>query len=46
MGGAKTDLKLIDENGLRLDGRSPNELRPIKIQTDSILALFSGSLPM
>ncbi len=42
MGGAKTDLKLIDENGLRIDGRSPNELRPIKIQTD-VLENADGS---
>lgn len=27
-----TDIRLIDENGLRPDGRKPDEMRPIKIE--------------
>lgn len=29
--GMKADFKLIDDNGLRIDGRLPNQLRPIKM---------------
>ncbi len=32
MGGMETDIKFIDENGLRIDGRKPDQLRPIKIE--------------
>lgn len=42
MGGAKTDIKLIDENGLRFDGRRPDELRPIRIEAN-ILKRADGS---
>jgi exosome complex component RRP41 len=40
--GTASDIKLIDEKGLRIDGRSPEELRPIKIETD-ILNRADGS---
>jgi len=42
MGGATTDIKLIDENGLRVDGRKADELRPIKIEAN-ILKRADGS---
>ncbi len=32
--GTASDIKLIAENGLRLDGRGLDELRPIKIETN------------
>ena len=32
--GTASDIKLIDENNIRLDGRGPDELRPIKIETN------------
>jgi len=35
-------IKLIDENGLRVDGRRTNELRPIKIEVD-VLSNADGS---
>jgi len=40
--GGKSDIKLIDENGLRIDGRKFNELRPIKIEA-GILKRADGS---
>ena len=40
--GTVSDIKLIDEKGLRIDGRSPDELRPIKIETD-VLNRADGS---
>lgn len=40
--GTPSDKKLINENGLRLDGRGDEELRPIKISTD-ILERADGS---
>ncbi len=40
--GTKSDKKLFDKNGLRLDGRSPEDLRPIKIETD-VLDRADGS---
>lgn len=42
MGGAPTDLKLIDERGLRLDGRRPDEMRPLKIEA-GVLNKADGS---
>lgn len=42
MGGTPTDIKLIDENGLRVDGRRPDELRPIKIEA-GVLKRADGS---
>ena len=30
--GMKSDIVLIDDNGLRIDGRLPNQLRPIKME--------------
>ncbi|MGP6207046.1 exosome complex exonuclease Rrp41 [Cuniculiplasma sp. SKW3] len=40
--GTPSNVKLIDENGLRLDGRGDEELRPIKITTD-VLERADGS---
>jgi exosome complex component RRP41 len=40
--GTTSDIKLINEDGLRLDGRSADELRPMKIETD-VLARADGS---
>jgi len=40
--GGNSDIKLIDENGLRLDGRKANELRPIKIEA-GVLKRADGS---
>jgi len=42
MGGATTDLKLINEKGLRIDGRRPDELRPLKIEA-GVLKRADGS---
>lgn len=42
MGGTPTDLKLIDENGRRIDGRMPDELRPLKIEA-GVLKRADGS---
>jgi len=42
MGGAPTDLKLINENGVRMDGRKFDELRPIKIEA-GVLKRADGS---
>jgi exosome complex component RRP41 len=36
MGGTPTDLKLIDENGLRIDGRRPDEMRPLRIEAGAL----------
>ncbi|NPA74980.1 MAG: exosome complex exonuclease Rrp41 [Euryarchaeota archaeon] len=30
--GMKADFKLIDDNGLRIDGRLPNQLRPLRME--------------
>lgn len=40
--GTASDIKLIDKNGLRLDGRSATELRPLKIETN-VLNRADGS---
>ncbi len=40
--GMQSDIKLIDENGLRIDGRRPDELRPIKIEV-GVLNRADGS---
>lgn len=42
MGGTPTDLKLIDENGRRLDGRRPDEMRPLRIEA-GVLKRADGS---
>ncbi len=42
MSGMKSDIKLIDENGRRIDGRLSNELRPIKIEA-GVLERADGS---
>jgi exosome complex component RRP41 len=40
--GMKSDIKLLDENGLRIDGRRPDELRPVKIEA-GVLKRADGS---
>jgi exosome complex component RRP41 len=40
--GGNSDIKMIDENGLRLDGRKFNELRPINIEA-GVLNKADGS---
>ncbi len=40
--GMKMDIELIDKNGLRIDGRKPEELRPIKIEA-GVLKRADGS---
>ena len=40
--GTASEIKLIDEKGLRLDGRALDELRPIKIETN-VLNRADGS---
>lgn len=40
--GMESDVKLMDEKGLRLDGRRPEELRPIKIEA-GVLKRADGS---
>lgn len=42
MSSMKTDIKLIDENGLRRDGRKLDELRPIKLEV-GVLERADGS---
>jgi exosome complex component RRP41 len=42
MGGTPTDLKLIDENGRRIDGRLPSEMRPLRIEA-GVLKRADGS---
>ena len=40
--GMKSDIRLIDDNGLRIDGRLPNQLRPIKMEV-GVLQRADGS---
>ncbi len=40
--GMKSDIRLIDDNGLRIDGRLPNQLRPIKMEV-GVLKRADGS---
>ena len=42
MGGTPTNLKLINENGLRIDGRRPDQMRPLKIEA-GVLKRADGS---
>ncbi len=42
MGGVSSELRLIDENGLRHDGRRPEELRPIRMEV-GVLNNANGS---
>ncbi len=42
MGGTTTDIKLLDENGRRVDGRKPEEMRPLKIEA-GVLKRADGS---
>ena len=41
--GIKSDIRLIDDNGLRIDGRLPNQLRPIKMEV-GVLERADGCL--
>lgn len=40
--GIKSEIRLIDDNGLRIDGRLPNQLRPIKMEV-GVLERADGS---
>ncbi len=40
--GMKSDIRLIDDNGLRIDGRLPNQLRPIKMEV-GVIGRANGS---
>ncbi len=42
MGGMTTDIKLLDENGRRVDGRTPEEMRPLRIEA-GVLKRADGS---
>jgi exosome complex component RRP41 len=42
MGGTQSDIKLMNEEGLRIDGRKFNELRPIRIEV-GVLNRADGS---
>lgn len=42
MGGMTTDIKLLDENGRRVDGRTPEEMRPLRIEA-GVLRRADGS---
>jgi len=42
MGGTPTDIKLIDESGRRVDGRLPDEMRPLRIEA-GVLKRADGS---
>ncbi len=42
MGGASTDLELINKQGLRLDGRRPEDMRPVRIEA-GVLHRADGS---
>ncbi len=42
MSGMTTDIDLIDDNGIRIDGRKADELRPLKIEA-GVLKRADGS---
>ena len=42
MSGTPSDIKLIDENGIRIDGRKVDEMRPLKIEA-GVLKRADGS---
>ena len=42
MSGTPSDIKLIDENGIRIDGRKADEMRPLKIEA-GVLKRADGS---
>ncbi len=42
MSGMTTDIDLIDDNGIRIDGRKVDELRPLKIEA-GVLKQADGS---
>ena len=43
MMGGYGDVQMIDENGLRMDGRKPEDCRPIEIETGVIPCLLYTS---
>ena len=43
--GGYGDVQMIDENGLRMDGRKPGDLRPISIET-GVIPVADGSCRM
>ena len=43
--GGYGDIKMIDENGLRMDGRSATDVRPITIET-GVVPVADGSCRM
>ena len=42
MSGTPSDIKLIDENGIRIDGRKVDEMQPLKIEA-GVLKRADGS---
>ena len=40
--GGYGDVQMIDENGLRVDGRGPADLRPVSIET-GVIPVADGS---
>ena len=43
--GGYGDVQMIDENGLRMDGRKPGDVRPITIET-GVVPVADGSCRM
>ena len=43
--GGYGDVQMIDENGLRMDGRKPGDVRPITIET-GVIPVADGSCRM
>jgi len=42
MSGTPSDIRLIDENGIRIDGRKADEMRPLRIEA-GVLKRADGS---
>ena len=42
MMGGYGDVQMIDENGLRMDGRKPGDVRPITIETGVVPVIDAG----
>ncbi len=40
--GGYGDMQMIDENGVRVDGRGPGDLRPVSIET-GVIPVADGS---
>ena len=40
--GGYGDMQMIDENGIRVDGRGPGDLRPVSIET-GVIPVADGS---